>query len=373
MYSPTVLQDDPKTFIPDPSEYDNHVVTNWGIKDFTKNHDLLATAILHHMTLSSDLYGDQGGPTMQFIKVLEKRKLDYFNNELLLQAGIDSTFYVVKIQVCENENDVWRRFRVPASIDLAKLSDQVISPIMGWSRCYKAHVFEDPKDGSVIGSYPSEGKYAGHMDALLSYLDYYYLMDDRKLPLALLLRNVGDYAFYTHDLAEQWVHKITVEEVLHDCADDCSVLLLDGSGACPPENGTGVEARGCLGYAEFLRLYKKNPKKPKVKQALREMRTAHNYATFLIGTSNTKFDPLYFDINLHRRLLDEAVAGPSLRITGALFSTIIKVSTTGCAGCGNRLKALHKCSGCAKAAYCSRDCQVKDWKEGHRKVCGKRK
>ena len=35
-------------------------------------------------------------------------------------------------------------------------------------------------------------------------------------------------------------------------------------------------------------------------------------------------------------------------------------------GSGNKLK---KCAACKMAVYCSRSCQIKDWKEGHKRTC----
>jgi len=32
---------------------------------------------------------------------------------------------------------------------------------------------------------------------------------------------------------------------------------------------------------------------------------------------------------------------------------------------------LKVCSGCRVSSYCSRECQVQDWKEGHKYRCGK--
>jgi hypothetical protein len=41
-----------------------------------------------------------------------------------------------------------------------------------------------------------------------------------------------------------------------------------------------------------------------------------------------------------------------------------KESISGCANCGNRLKATMKCSKCSKVAYCSKECQIENWKSG---------
>jgi hypothetical protein len=40
-----------------------------------------------------------------------------------------------------------------------------------------------------------------------------------------------------------------------------------------------------------------------------------------------------------------------------------------CFGCGKPLTTLSKCAKCKVAAYCERDCQVKDWKASHKAAC----
>ena len=40
-----------------------------------------------------------------------------------------------------------------------------------------------------------------------------------------------------------------------------------------------------------------------------------------------------------------------------------------CARCGAGLKKPLVCSQCKAAAYCSKDCQIKDWKAGHKQAC----
>ena len=47
-----------------------------------------------------------------------------------------------------------------------------------------------------------------------------------------------------------------------------------------------------------------------------------------------------------------------------------KVGAVCCyARCGAGLKKPLVCSQCKAAAYCSKDCQVKDWKAGHKQAC----
>ncbi|CAD7942206.1 unnamed protein product [Amoebophrya sp. A120] len=41
-----------------------------------------------------------------------------------------------------------------------------------------------------------------------------------------------------------------------------------------------------------------------------------------------------------------------------------------CVGCG-AMRPRHRCSGCRKARYCSRECQLRDWKRGHSRECSR--
>ena len=40
-----------------------------------------------------------------------------------------------------------------------------------------------------------------------------------------------------------------------------------------------------------------------------------------------------------------------------------------CGGCGKRGEGFKKCTKCKVTYYCSRECQVKDWKSGHKQLC----
>ena len=43
------------------------------------------------------------------------------------------------------------------------------------------------------------------------------------------------------------------------------------------------------------------------------------------------------------------------------------------AGCGAELQKPLVCGRCRTAAYCCKDCQVKDWKAGHKQACAQSK
>ena len=86
-----------------------------------------------------------------------------------------------------------------------------------------------------------------------------------------------------------------------------------------------------------------------------------------------KFKPLQFDILYHRNLLRHMIDGPSVKsknTNNQSFEEKYRESMKGCGCCGNRLKALMKCTACGKVSYCSKDCQVQDW-PAHKTECKK--
>lgn len=117
---------------------------------------------------------------------------------------------------------------MPAGVSLAVLSDQILQPAIGWARNYHGYAYEDPVDGAVLG--PKEHRFIDMM-----HVDSYWhgMMDDRNVPLALLLRQVGDWCKYTYDLGDQFEFRIEVLEVIPpEDERHGKVSLVDGFGAC---------------------------------------------------------------------------------------------------------------------------------------------
>ena len=63
------------------------------------------------------------------------------------------------------------------------------------------------------------------------------------------------------------------------------------------------------------------------------------------------------------------VAMDAARSSGSAQPEAGEVQVCCYASCGARLKKPLVCSRCKAAAYCSKDCQVKDWKAGHKQEC----
>ncbi|CAN0111089.1 unnamed protein product [Heterosigma akashiwo] len=307
-------------------------------------------------------------PVEQFCSALEKRKFKMVNAPEVL-ALMDKIF-VIKIALGRGaEEHCWRRFRVPASTSLNVLHDQIITPIMGWARAYHGYVFIDRRDGSVLGP----AKYSGYIDMMHAAMHYHYVMDDRKIPLACLLREVGDACDYTYDLGDSFCHVLTVEEVADggEQEGDQGVQLLAGHGACPPEDSNGLGDKGIDGYVELVEKYQRRPKSCKAE--IREAEGSVNYRQNWLTGLPVPFRPGSFDLNFHRLMLSAMLAGPRVQKKGFVgFSDEVTEVTAGCARCGDRLRPLHKCARCRRAAYCGRECQKADWKE-HKKVCATKK
>jgi hypothetical protein len=194
-------------------------------------------------------------------------------------------------------------------------------------------------------------------------------MSDNKVPLAFILRKKGDEAFYTYDLGDRFEHKLIVEEVLEEsAANPRRVEILAGSGACPPEDSNGLGS--CKGnYGDFIRKYKANP--ASCAQSIREIEnTALNYTQDWLTGRCLRFEPLNYDIERHRRLLNAMLAGPSVKKPDSVFLNEFKEVLNECALCKERLKPLMTCARCMSIRYCSRECQSQHWGV-HKKSCKK--
>jgi hypothetical protein len=370
-YSPVIFKENPNTYIPDRSKYQDGRVCRWGLYDPPREDEndvesycsgIMArsnSALLYHGTKRDC------DPQSQFVDILISRKKKYHNGDDVT-AAMNFT-YVIKIKLCNCEDDVWRRVRVPSGIDLSKLHDQIICPVMGWGRGYHGYVFEDPKDGTVVGPQ----KHGRYIDTMHVPMHYIKVMDDKGWPLAALLREKGDVAYYIYDLGDNWTHRIILEDIV---AKEDSVSLVEGKGSCPPEDSNGLDGKGCSSYAEFLKSYKKNPRKIKMKKALKEASASVNYTNPWVGGPPIPFKPLDFNIVYHRKLLSLMLAGPSVKTTRGTFPSArgekYKESYEGCHACGYRLTTLSKCTRCRRVQYCSRSCQISDWNI-HKADCNK--
>lgn len=71
----------------------------------------------------------------------------------------------------------------------------------------------------------------------------------------------------------------------------------------------------------------------------------------------------------------EAIVGTFAVVLSLMLSKKHLLFTCGSLSCTkkeNEIGEFKRCGRCKLMWYCSRDCQVKSWKEGHKKICGKK-
>ncbi|HPJ47479.1 MAG TPA: plasmid pRiA4b ORF-3 family protein [Synergistales bacterium] len=125
---------------------------------------------------------------------------------------------------------VWRRFVVPSSITLDRLSD-VIQIVMGWSGEHM-HVFNI--NGKDYMDQPDDVPDAA---------------EEGLFRLGSLLPFKGSEFTYTYDLGDNWVHLLKIEKTgMEDDEEWGDLFCVNGKGACPPD-----DIGGLTGFTDFLR------------------------------------------------------------------------------------------------------------------------
>lgn len=121
---------------------------------------------------------------------------------------------------------VWRKVLVPTQFSFDKLH-QVIQAAFGW---YDYHLYSFSPTG--YGSSPEIGlpDDEGWSDE--------EILNSKKVKLAEIFKVKGQRFTYIYDFGDNWVHKITIEDVLDQKATKAQ--LISGKGACPPEDCGGV-------------------------------------------------------------------------------------------------------------------------------------
>mmetsp|Transcript_15160 Transcript_15160/g.25267 ORF Transcript_15160/g.25267 Transcript_15160/m.25267 type:complete len:423 (-) Transcript_15160:287-1555(-) len=373
-----ITTQDPETFVATPPT-GKRMIENWGLEnvdslDFDSKESAMS-ALMNFMrgkTNALNLYASSGSfpsPSEQFVSVLSRRKMDKIYTPEV-QRAINSIL-VLKVELCSAERDCWRLVHVPAWVSLAVLHNQILGPVMGWARGYHAYVFKDHTDGAVIG--PKKNSW--YIDMMHVAIDYFGIIDDREVPLALLLRQKGDKCTYTYDLGDNWDHTITVEDVIamdggassigtssaiQEYNDKQRVQLVDGAGACPGEDSNGLKGMGNKSYAEFLEKYKSNPNS--CREAIGEMSQCVNYRD-----KPFDFHPFRYNLGFFRMVLAAILDGPSVSRKSMWYQRFDETYNA-CYHCNDRLKPLNTCAACKRARYCSRECQAADWKK-HKKEC----
>lgn len=175
--------------------------------------------------------------------------------------------YQIKIELIDSEPLIWRRVIVPAEITFKRLHD-TIQFAMGW---WDSHLYEF--------DFPEEKLRITCDDESLDEWKYYSAKyktvkpTKKEDPLGIIGRmletklkksqstKIDKYLAkyttfeYVYDFGDHWQHQIQIESVIDDYLFGYPQVL-EGEGACPPEDVGGIG-----GYEEFLKAWN-NPRHP---------------------------------------------------------------------------------------------------------------
>ena len=139
--------------------------------------------------------------------------------------------YLLKLWLRELDPLIWRRIEVPSVITLPKLH-RVIQIVMGWED-YHLHQFQvgrqrydipDPED--LYGS---------------------KAMDERRVKLNKVVKDVGTAFGYLYDFGDGWAHDLRLEAIKLAESDIFYPRCLEGARSGPPE-----DVGGPYSYGEYL-------------------------------------------------------------------------------------------------------------------------
>jgi len=144
--------------------------------------------------------------------------------------------FLFKIQIQGiTKPPVWRKVLVPENFTFHKFH-KVIQRAFGWT---DAHPYEFSPSG--WGSSPTIGsqyeKYFGDGAEL----------DSSEVKLSTIFKNKNQKFVYIYDFGDEWIHKITLEDITREKPEKASCV--DGKGICPPEDCGGV-----MDYPDFLKI-----------------------------------------------------------------------------------------------------------------------
>ncbi|MEW5784043.1 MAG: plasmid pRiA4b ORF-3 family protein [Bacillota bacterium] len=198
--------------------------------------------------------------------------------------------YQFTIELVGIDPPVWRRVIIPADVTFRRLHD-TIQTAMGWWD-YHLYEFEIPQEKLRITNNEEA------FDEFKFYSAKYRRKKpaEEEDPLGVIGRiiettirlpqtvKIDQYLVkyksfeYVYDLGDNWRHLIELETIIDDYKFGYPVIL-DGEGACPPEDAGGIG-----GYQEFLEAWN-DPGHPEHEE-MREWGDGQRYRNFDIEFNN---------------------------------------------------------------------------------------
>ena len=169
--------------------------------------------------------------------------------------------YQIKIELVDSNPLIWRRVIIPADVTFKRLHDTIQFSMDWWDR--HLYEFEFPQEKLRItndGETYEEFKFyqKKYKDKALTKRNdphgmiAHILETTIRQPQTIKIdRYLEKYKIitYVYDFGDDWQHKIELEKIIDDYEFGYPTIL-EGDGACPPEDVGGIP-----GYEEFLRVW----------------------------------------------------------------------------------------------------------------------
>ncbi len=146
---------------------------------------------------------------------------------------------IAEIRLCDIKDPVvWRRVALPMELTFDSLH-LIFQAAMGWENQHLYSFKETRKSRYFEITSPHleesgiDATRASASKVLWSYFNQFVMEDQPR-----------DTFFYLYDFGDDWLHEVSILEL--DRSDRSGAELLDGGGACPPEN--------CGGHPGYARM-----------------------------------------------------------------------------------------------------------------------
>jgi hypothetical protein len=200
--------------------------------------------------------------------------------EGLLLDG-DCLEYHLRVKLNNAPVPVWREMLVPSNVSLELLALLIIEA-MGWENSH-LHQF---RKGEVLykstENLQESQRFAGFGMPRMMY-------DANKFSLRNVLKEKGDRIKFEYDFGDSWEHEVWVKGIReYDDDEEPEAVVLNGKGACPPEDCGGV-----WGYGDILNILQKKRKTKEEKERLEWFGIDRHY------------DPNFFGLELAQEAVED--------------------------------------------------------------------
>lgn len=146
----------------------------------------------------------------------------------------NSTVFQFKIQIKNvSKPRVWRRVTIPSYFNF-KLMHHIIQTVFDWENAHLYQFSEDGYRSETIITELSKDDLGGMGNEV----------DASDIALSDVFKKEGQKYLYIYDFGDNWEHEIILEKIIPEQSE--TPKLLDGQGACPPE-----DCGGPWGYEEL--------------------------------------------------------------------------------------------------------------------------